>query len=296
MRKPEKPSPIEAEFLFEIDPEPAREVMTSWGGIPLLVRTFRSLGLGQSVKQHVRIKQRQRGYDEASFVESFVILNAVGGECLDDFERLREDGGLAGMLGHEIPSPEAAREFLYHFHDEEKIAEAKQQLPLGQVAYIPGENGALQGLGQVNRDLIAELGRRCPDQKIATVDQDATIIESHKREALCTYEGERGYQPMLAVWAETDLVLADEFRDGNVTAMQGPLAVAKAAFAALPSTVKEFYYRGDSACHEHKLIGWLRNERREDGPQGLIGFAISARMTKPMQQAVQAMEEHARNP
>ena len=110
--------------------------------------------------------------------------------------------------------------------------EAKQQLPLGQIAYIPGENAALQGLGQVNRDLIAELGRRCPDQKIATVDQDATIIESHKREALCTYEGERGYQPMLAVWAETDLVLADEFRDGNVTAMQEPLAVAKAAWCA----------------------------------------------------------------
>jgi hypothetical protein len=293
MRKLETPSPAKAEFLFEIDPEPARETMTSWGGIPLLVRAFRSLGLAQSVKQHVQIKQRQRGYEEASFVESFVILNAVGGECLDDFERLREDSGVAEMLGHEIPSPEAARKFLYQFHDEEKIVEAKQQLPLGQVAYIPGENAALQGLGQVNRDLIAELGRRCPDQKIATVDQDATIIESHKREALSTYEGERGYQPMLAVWAETDLVLADEFRDGNVTAMQEPLAVAKAAFAALPSTVKEFYYRGDSACHEHNLIGWLRNERREDGPQSWIGFAISARMTKPLQQAVQTVEESA---
>jgi hypothetical protein len=29
--------------------------------------------------------------------------------------------------------------------------------------------------------------------KIATVDQDATIIESRKREALYTYEGSRGY-------------------------------------------------------------------------------------------------------
>jgi hypothetical protein len=38
------------------------------------------------------------------------------------------------------------------------------------------------------------------------------------REALYTYEGSRGYQPMLAVWAEMDGVLADEFRDGNVPA------------------------------------------------------------------------------
>src|SRR5665811_1230566 len=87
-----------------------------------------------------------------------------------------------------------------------------KQLSLGQVAYIPGENEALQGLAQVNRDLIQVLGERCPDQKIATVDQDATIIESRKREAKPTYEGERGYQPMLAVWAETGVVLADEFR------------------------------------------------------------------------------------
>lgn len=244
MRKTEKPSPAESDFVFEIDPEPAQETIRSWGGVPLLVRAFRSLGLPQSVKQYVQIKQRQRGYDEATFVESLVILNAIGGDCLDDLERLREDGGLAEMLGHEIPSPEAARKFLYQFHDEEKIAEARQQLPLGQAAYIPGENAALQGLGQVNRDLIAELGRRCPDQKIATVDQDATIIESHKREALSTYEGERGCQPMLAVWAETNVVRADEFRDGNVTAMQEPLPGAKAAFAALPSTVTEFYYRG----------------------------------------------------
>ncbi len=56
------------------------------------------------------------------------------------------------------------------------------------------------------------MGERCADQKIFTVDQDATIIESRKREALYTYEGSRGYQPMLAVWAEMDVVLADEPR------------------------------------------------------------------------------------
>ena len=42
------------------------------------------------------------------------------------------------------------------------------------------------------------MGRRCPDQKIAAVDQDATIMESHKQEAKAPYEGKRGYQPMLA--------------------------------------------------------------------------------------------------
>ena len=291
MRKPEKPSPTESDFLFEIAAEPATGRLTCWGGVPLLVRAFRSLGLPQSVQRNVPVKQRQRGYDEATFVESFLILNAVGGECLEDFDRLREDGGLAEMIGHQIPSPEAARKFLYQFHEDERIEQAQQQRPLGTLAYIPGENEPLEGLAQVNRDLMAEMGRRCPEQKIATVDQDATIIESHKREALPTYQGERGYQPMLAVWAETDLILADQFRDGNVPAMQEPLRVAQAAFAALPSTVREFYYRGDAACHEQELIAWLRDEQRKDGPSEFIGFAISARMSQALRQAVEAVPE-----
>ncbi|HKM79908.1 MAG TPA: IS1380 family transposase [Candidatus Acidoferrum sp.] len=293
MRKGEKVSPTESPLLFEMDPEPAPEILTALGGVPLVVQAFRSLGLPTSVKRHVHVKERERGYDEATLVESFVVLNAAGGECLDDFTRLREDPGLAELIGHPIPSPEAARHFLYQFHEEKNITAAKAQRELGQIAYIPGENQALQGLGQVNRDLITALGQRCPDQRIATVDQDSTIIESRKREALPTYEGERGYQPMLAVWAEMDLVLADQFRDGNVPAMMAPLPVTQVAFAALPATVKTFYFRGDSACHEYELINWLRDEGREGGPPGSIGFAISARMSEALHAAILALPEAA---
>jgi hypothetical protein len=59
-------------------------------------------------------------------------IKAAGGECLDDFERLRADPGLGELLGHEVPSPEAARKFLYAFHEEEKIQQAKQQRLAGQ--------------------------------------------------------------------------------------------------------------------------------------------------------------------
>lgn len=293
MRKSDKPSPTESPLLFEIDPEPLPETLTAMGGVPLLVQAFRSLGLPASVNQHVQIKERQRGYDEATFVESFVILNAVGGECLEDFERLREDAGLSELIGHGVPSPEAARKFLYQFHDEEKIEEAKRRRAPEEIAYIPEETEALQGLGAVNRDLVGRLGQRCPEQKIATVDQDATIIESRKQEALRTYEGERGYQPMLAVWAEMNVVLADEFRDGNVAAQMEPLTVAQAAFAALPGTVTTFYYRGDSACHENRLVNWLRDEKRANGPQGFIGFAISARMSEALHAAIWKVPEEA---
>jgi len=295
-KKIRRPSPAESALLIEIDPEPLPETLTALGGVPLVVQAFRSLGLPASVRQHVRIKERERGYDEAAMVESFVVLNAVGGECFDDFQRLRGDAGLSEMIGHGIPSPEAARQFLYQFHEEEKIEEAKRRRTGDEIAYIPEESEALVGLGLVNRALVQELGRRCPDQRIATVDQDATIIESRKQEALRTYEGERGYQPMLAVWAEMNVVLADEFRDGNVPAMMDPLHVAKKAYAALPETVTRCYYRGDSACHESGLINWLRDENRAEGPRGFIGFAISARMSEALQKAMGKVPEEAWEP
>lgn len=286
-----KSSPAAGEFLFEIDPEPLEEQVTGLGGIPLLVRAARSLDVPGSVGRHLRLKQRERGFDEATYVESFLVLNAVGGDCLEDFDQLREDAGLEEMLGHGVPSAEAARKFLYQFHDGEKIEQAQQALPADRVSYIPQESSGLQGLAEVNREVVRELGRRCAEQKIATVDLDSTIIESWKREAKLTYEGSTGYQPVLALWAEMNVVLGDEFRDGNVPAHHQLLPITQRAFQALPETVGERYFRGDSACHEQSLIEWLRDEQRVAGPPGRIGFAISARMNPELHEEMVATPE-----
>ena len=281
-----KGSPAEGDFLFTIDPEPLEESVTAFGGVPLFVRAARSLDVGGSVRRHIRLKQRQKGYDEPTYIESFLLLNAVGGDCLEDFDRLREDGGIGEILGYHPPSPEAARKFLYQFHEEEKIQQAQRHLERGQVSYVPQENAALEGLGLVNQDVVRELGRRCPDQKIATIDLDATVIESWKREAKATYQGGSGYQPQVALWAEMNVVVADEFRDGNVPALWRPVTVAQRAFAALPDTVEEHYFRGDSACDEEALLTWLREEKRATGPQGRIGFVVSARMNPALRQEI----------
>lgn len=291
LARKQKRSSADGEFLFQLDPEPLEECVTAYAGIPLFLQAARSLDIPGRVRRHVQIKQRQRGLDEAGYVESFLVLNALGGDCLEDFERLREDEGLGQMLGHEIPSCEAARKFLYQFHDETKLEQAQKELPVGQVSYIAEESGPLRALAQVNQEMVQEVGRRCAEQKIATVDLDSTIIESYKREAQPTYQGGSGYQPMLALWAEMNLVLADEFRDGNVPAQKEPLRVARRAFAALPATVQEYYFRGDSACWEKELLNWLRNEQRDGGPQGPITFGISVRMTPNLKKHIVRLPE-----
>lgn len=291
MLQPPRRSPVEAPLLFEIDPEPAEDLLTGMAGLTLVSEAFRGLGLGQSANRHLQIKERQRGLDEGTYLESFVLLNAAGGECLDDFDRLREDRALAELIGHPLPSPEAARKFLYAFHDEGKIEDARQQREPEQVSFIPTESARLRGLAQVNVDLVKEMGRRCPEQKTATIDLDGTIIQSAKQEALPTYQGGAGYQPVVALWAELDLVVAEQFRDGNVSAQQEPLTVAREAFAALPDSVEERWFRGDSGCYEQELLRWLRNGKREAGPEGFIGFAISARMSESLSEWIRLLPE-----
>jgi len=79
-------------------------------------------------------------------------------------------------------------------HDERRIEQAQQRLLPGQISYIPEESQALEGLGQVNTDLVRELARREEPQKMAPIDLDSTVIESWKQQAQPTYQGGRGYQ------------------------------------------------------------------------------------------------------
>ena len=65
-------------MLFDINPESIEEALTALGGIPLEVQAFRSQRLPQSVQDHMRVKERERGHDEATFVESLVIFDAGG--------------------------------------------------------------------------------------------------------------------------------------------------------------------------------------------------------------------------
>jgi len=105
----------------------------------------------------------------------------------------------------------------------------------------------------------------------ATLDHDATVLESHKREAQPHYKGGRGYQPAVVYWAEQDLVVADEFRDGNVPAAMDNLRLIRRAFGSLPSTAKELYFRADSACYDESVLKWLADPDRKSGPKGEIG-------------------------
>lgn len=285
--------PILKKTPFVLDPRPLTEASSPHAGALAISRVFRSLGYPGMIEANLNMKKRDRGFKEGQMIEQIVMLQSVGGDCPEDMRLLAYDECLARGLGYESARVTAVREFLELFHDQK--LEALRPKREVQKSFIFPESDPIRALQNVQAGGVRAIARRYVEegqpQRIVTVDQDATLIESHKKTALPHYEGGRGYQPMVAIWAEADLVLADEFRDGNVPARQAPLTCAKTAFAALPRDVKERYFRGDSACHEGELIAWLRNPDRAKETGGAIGFAISASMSKDLGKALRKISD-----
>ena len=64
---------------FKLIEDETGEALTSYSGLPLVLETCEALGLARLVEQHVRIKQRQRGYRESQYVQSLIALIAAAG-------------------------------------------------------------------------------------------------------------------------------------------------------------------------------------------------------------------------
>jgi hypothetical protein len=266
-------------YTVEVVPDAAG--LTSRAGLPLVLETMRALGLPRVIREHVHIRARQSGYTEGEKIEALVLLLAAGGDCLDDIAVLQADSGLGRLVERQLPSADTLRHFLYACHDDQVIATAQAQRPIGQTAYIPAENAVLQGLARVNMALVHRVAAQ-GKSTTATLDHDATIQESHKREARPHYKGGRGYQPTAVYWVEQDLVVADEYRDGNVGAGMETLPLIQRAFASLPASVNTFCFRADTACYNEPTLKWLADPARPGGPVGPIGFTIGADMTKDL--------------
>lgn len=266
---------------YELDVKAEASQLTAYGGVPLLIEAFRVSGAAAVLDATVVIKRRKRGLRASELVEGLFALWSAGGERCEDLTALREDTALALLLGHGVPAPQTARDFL------EAFVEPAPPLWQGEKCAVPGEGPRLQGLDAVNRRLIALLQERAP-QMSATIDIDATILASDKRAACPTYDGRTGYQPVIALWAEQDVVLADEFRDGNVPAASDNRHLLRRAIAALPPGVTRVLVRGDAALYEHGLMRDLETAGH--------GYAITAKMKRELAAAIQALPESAWQP
>jgi hypothetical protein len=252
-----------------------------------------------------------RGWQPSEYVSALLALNLTGGDCVDDLMKLSDDAGIAlymGQVRHALglrnrvmarggdsvlPSLTSVREWLDGFHH----ADEEEKRLLG-TAFIPSPNPLLAGLLAVNRQFVTaahKLYQRSGHAAItqATLEIDATFMETQKRTALACYKKYDAYSALTVRWAETGLVVWDEFRDGNVPPAYRNYEALVESISYLNTElgVTDVWVRSDAAACQHELLKTMATWK-VDGKLCPVWFAIGYKKTESFRQAVR---EHSAN-
>lgn len=282
---------------YKYEEEKSDGGMTALAGLPVYLDLACMFNLGATIGNYLHIKTQ--GWTDQQIIMALILLNIAGGESVDDLRILEADVGLCRILERSelkglkrkerretqrrwrkekhrsVPSPSAVFRYLAVFHEDCVREKGK--------AVIPPVTELLHALQFVNRDLIAAIHAHRP-VRCATLDMDATLIATCKKDALFSYKGYKAYQPLNTYWAEHGLILHTEFRDGNVPAGHDQLRVFKEALTMLPEGVTKVYLRSDTAGYQHDLLKYC--EKGENKRFGRIEFAMGCDVTKAFKAAV----------
>jgi len=242
---------------------PARISTTAFAGLPLFARLAESLGLIPALEERLRfLKRRRRGYSVWQFVLSLTLLLIAGGESLTDIQLLQSDRSLKRLLGWpRLPAATTLGQFLHRC-----------------------TRRALAALATTNARLAVKTLVHRLIQSV-TLDFDATLIETHKRDAEFTYEKFPGYDPLLCFVAETGMVLRGLFRPGNASPSANALSFLRGSLKLVPSWVASIRVRSDSAWYNHRVMDYC-HERD-------VRFTITAVLTEPLIEAARAIPERS---
>jgi len=227
-------------FGFKI--EKTDEELTAHGGLALLAEYNHGMGLRELADRYLPAPGSNRGYAASAFVDSLVLLLQAGGRRLEDLRELRRESPLLKLVDRsEIPDSDTVGDWLRRMGDP-----------------TTGQAG-LFGLGAV-RDILNQRLLRRDERKDYTLDVDAMQVEAKKHDAHFTYQGVKGYMPMLGYLFEPGICIHDEFREGNESPGAGHVAFYLDCVQRMPVGKRIARFRADSASYQADVI----NELEED--------------------------------
>jgi hypothetical protein len=263
---------------FSYECEPTESGMTALAGLPAYLELATVAKLPDSLQRHLEgCHLKQQGWTDTQIIMSLILLNIAGGDCVDDLRILEGDEGLVKVL----------RRVVFRYLKNFVNSEDEKRRGMGK-AFIPASNEALRALGLVNPDLLSFAQKHSP-QSEATLDMDASVVETSKQDALFSYQGSPSYQPLSLRWAEQDLVSYSELRDGNVPAGFQNLEAFQKTLEVLPRGVVKVYLRSDTAAYQQELLIYCA--KGQNKRFGVIEFAIGVDVTADFRKAVSEIEE-----
>lgn len=160
------------------------------------------LGLQQLLDTHVDLGPAAGRARVGEKALTLIASLLAGGDCIDDAAALRAQGS-AAVLGHGVAAPSTLGTFLRSFRwGHVKQLDRVSELTLAR-AWRAGGGPGRQGL---------------------TLDLDSTLCETYgvqKQGAQRTYQNARGYQPFLAIVAESGEVVHSRLRGGRAAPARG---------------------------------------------------------------------------
>ena len=265
-------TPKSSNFKLEIAKN--NQGVSSFGGLPLIRKALAEIGLFKKISEVFYLKGflRHGGYQDAQILEALILLIASGGVCLSDWEILACDPGFKKIFG-KCMSVDVLERYLKRL----SVTLLPTDTESGQSCYSTL-------LEIIHREMILIVYKLAGSPKKLTIDSDTSIYPTAKSDALFCYEMEKAYQPMVAYCPELKMVIAHEFRDGNISPQVGYARMVKRCRETFPE-VESWTVRTDSAGYQLEML----DQWASDG----ITFYVTADQFSGMQNILRSHTEWA---
>ena len=241
-------------------------------GLVLPATLAHHLGLRQLVDEHLDLGAAAGRANVGEKLLSLVMSALAGGDCIDDADALRA-GGTGRVLGFKLKAASTLGTFLRSFRW-----------------------GHVRQLDRVSRELLARAwaAGAGPGSEPMTIDLDSTICQTYglKKQGATgfTYNGVRGYHPLLAIAAGSGEVLMARLRGGNANSgrsaghfLRETIGRVRAAGASGQLTV-----RADSGFYAGAVVAVCRRLG--------VHFSITVRQSAAGRAAIEAIPDAAWQP
>jgi hypothetical protein len=242
------------------------------GGLGVVHTLGETLGLSQALNDSLSLLERHVPYEESDHIEALAYNILVGGTCLQDLERLRQDPGYLQVVGaSRLPAPSTAGDFLRRFETEEPLLKLQD------------------AINEVRQKVWKHQPASFRTRAILDVDGTHAPTEGECKQGMgLSHEGIWGYAPLIVSMAGTREVLYIVNRPGNAVSHEGAKVWIDRAIGLTKGIFQEVWLRGDTdfsltACFD----GW-----QEQGVFFVLGFdAVST-----LKEKAQALPEEAWQP